>query len=175
MVDLCCGEGRLSRALTTAGHEVVGLDASAALVAAARAAAPDIPVVHADAAAAPLASGCADVVVAFMCLHDLDDPEQAFREARRITRGGGRLVVALLDPRISAGLTGGVHDATYEKTVRRRGLEQTYRGAHRSLAWYLDRAREVGFELLVRDDAVGPDGSRNFVDLVLVASAPARG
>ncbi|HSP71047.1 MAG TPA: class I SAM-dependent methyltransferase [Gaiellaceae bacterium] len=73
-VDLGCGEGRLSRDLKALRHRVVGVDASGTMVAAAREADPEIEVHCADAAALPLADGCADLVVAFMSLQDVDDP-----------------------------------------------------------------------------------------------------
>lgn len=170
VVDLCCGEGRLSRALSAAGHRVIGLDASGPLVAAARTASPQVPVLQADVTTLPLVSACADTAVMFMCLHDLDDPRAAFREARRVLRDGGRLVVAMLHPMTSRRLTGGEHDATFELTVQRRGRTHTYRGAHRDLSWYLEGAWEAGLTPVRRDDPTGPDGSSNFVDIVLERS-----
>src|SRR4051794_40591712 len=72
-VDVGCGEGRLARDLRARGHTVVAVDASPTLVALAREAEPAMDVRLADAAALPLADGAADLVVAFMSLHDMDD------------------------------------------------------------------------------------------------------
>src|SRR5919108_881746 len=69
-LDLGCGEGRLARDLKALGHEVVGLDASPTLVAAAREADPELEVHVADAARLPFADAAFDLVVAFMSLQD---------------------------------------------------------------------------------------------------------
>jgi SAM-dependent methyltransferase len=72
-IDIGCGEGRLTRHLKCLGHIIAGIDASPSLAAAARAADPSMAIIRADAAALPLADGCADLVVAFMSLHDIDE------------------------------------------------------------------------------------------------------
>lgn len=63
-LDVGCGEGRLSRELARLGHRVISLDAAPTLVRAARDADDAIPVIRADAAALPVSSGVADLVVA---------------------------------------------------------------------------------------------------------------
>jgi SAM-dependent methyltransferase len=65
-VDIGCGEGRLTRHLKSLGHDVVGIDASPSLVAAARALDPLMDVRLADAAALPLEDASVDLAVAFM-------------------------------------------------------------------------------------------------------------
>src|ERR1051325_4197558 len=65
-LDLACGEGRLSRDLERLGHEVVGVDRSPAMLAAAREAGPDIETHLADAASLPFADESFDLAVAFM-------------------------------------------------------------------------------------------------------------
>src|SRR5262245_10841441 len=52
-LDVGCGEGRVARSLNELGHQVVGIDSSPALVAAAREADPGFDVQVADAAAMP--------------------------------------------------------------------------------------------------------------------------
>ncbi len=102
-IDVGSGEGRLGRDLTRRGHLVVAVDGSLTL---ARACAahplPQLTVV-ADAARLPLKSCIADLVVAFMSLHDIDDYQSAVREASRILRVPGRLCLALVHPINSAG------------------------------------------------------------------------
>jgi SAM-dependent methyltransferase len=49
----------------------------------------------ADAARLPFAGESADLVIAFMCLHDFDDMSAAVAEAARILTPGGRFAVAL--------------------------------------------------------------------------------
>jgi SAM-dependent methyltransferase len=54
-LDLGCGEGRLSRDLKALGHDVVGVDASPTMLAAAREADPELKTHLADVAALPFA------------------------------------------------------------------------------------------------------------------------
>ena len=53
-LDLGCGEGRFARDLAARGYDVVGVDASPTMLAAAREAAPELELHLADAAALPL-------------------------------------------------------------------------------------------------------------------------
>jgi ubiquinone/menaquinone biosynthesis C-methylase UbiE len=55
------------------GHSVVGVDASPAMLAAAREADPEIETHVANAAALPFADGSFDCVIAFMSLQDVDE------------------------------------------------------------------------------------------------------
>jgi ubiquinone/menaquinone biosynthesis C-methylase UbiE len=83
-LDVGCGEGRLARDLQALGHRVVAVDASPSMVAAAREADPEGEYELANGAELPFADGSADLVVAFMSLQDMDDPEGAVREASRV-------------------------------------------------------------------------------------------
>src|SRR5581483_7081193 len=93
-----------SRDLKRLGHEVVGVDLSPTMVAAAREADPSIEVHEADAAALPFAVAAFDLVLAFMSLQDVEDLDGALREAARVLEPGGRLCLAILHPLASAGL-----------------------------------------------------------------------
>ena len=97
-LDLGCGEGRLSRDLKRLGHDIVGIDGSPTMVAAARDADAEIEVQLADAAALPFADGEFDLVVAFMSLQDIDDFAGAVRESARVLEAGGRLCLAIVHP-----------------------------------------------------------------------------
>ena len=79
VVDVGCGEGRLARDLKRLGFEVIGVDGSPTLVAAAGEADPDGDYRVADAAALPLADASAELVTAFMSLQDVDDIDGALR------------------------------------------------------------------------------------------------
>jgi len=87
-LDLGCGEGRVGLALTRLGHRVVGVDSSPAMVTLAR---ERHEAVVADAADLPFEDGAFDLVVAYMSVMNLDDPEAAVREAARVLARGGRL------------------------------------------------------------------------------------
>jgi SAM-dependent methyltransferase len=173
-LDLGCGEGRLSRDLKALGHEVVGLDASATMLAAAREADPSIETHLADAAALPFGDGAFDCVIAFMCLHDIDDFAATIRESARVLEPAGRLCLAIVHPLNSAGrfdsddpaspfvIAGSYLDRfRYEDSIERDGLEMTFVSDHRPLQDYVDALADAG--LLVerlREPAV-PDGGKS--------------
>jgi SAM-dependent methyltransferase len=156
-LDLGCGEGRLARHLKTLGHAVVGVDASAALVAAAREADPELEAHVADAAALPFADAEFDLVVAFMSLQDVDDLGAAVREAARVLDDGGRLCLAIVHPLNSAGafdakepdsafvIDGSYLDVSYyADELERDGLEMTFTSAHRPLEVYTEALADAG-------------------------------
>ncbi|MBZ5736774.1 class I SAM-dependent methyltransferase [Nocardioides mangrovi] len=147
-LDLGSGEGRLSRELAALGHRVVGLDRSPTLARAARDAA-DLPVALADAAAVPFADGAFDLVVACMVLHDVDDLAATGAEIARVLRPGGRLVVAIVHPFITARddeLSGTdefrvgrpyLAPRRFADRAERDGLAMTFESVHRPLSAYV--------------------------------------
>jgi SAM-dependent methyltransferase len=167
-VDVGCGEGRLSRALKAAGHNVVGVDCSATLVAAAREAEPLIPVYLADAAMLPLADGEADLALAFMSLQDIDDMEGAVRELARVLTAGGCLRVAIVHPINSAGrfssdapdspfvVEGSYLDVhRYTRRLERDELTMTFHSEHSPLERYAKALERNGLLIeALREPAV---------------------
>lgn len=156
-LDLGCGEGRLARDLKALGHEVVGVDASAAMVAAAREADVEMELHLADAATLPFPTGAFDCVVAFMSLQDVDDHEGAIREAARVLGAGGRLCLAVVHPLGSAGRFDGTEATSpfviegsyldpsyYADNIVRDGLEITFVSAHRPLEAYTEALTRAG-------------------------------
>ena len=195
-LDLGAGEGRMGRALTAAAHRVLGLDASPTLTR--LAATHDQPVesVVADLAALPLRTGCADLAVACMSLQDVDDLDGAVREAGRVLRPGGRLVLAIVHPINSAGrfaesspdapfvITGSYFDSfRYSDHVERAGYTMTFHSVHHSLERYSRALEEAGFQIealreppwLDAQDGASPEGwDRIPCFCFLRAVAPAR-
>jgi len=101
ILDLCCGQGVLSRMLAGAGAQVVGVDASSALVSAARARGGGAGLEYAVADArnlGPMADGRFDAAVCLMAVHDLDDVEAAIGGMARALRPGGQAVVIMMHP-----------------------------------------------------------------------------
>lgn len=105
VADLGCGTGSLSVLVAGAGHDVLGVDLSPAMIALARtkAAAAGLAVGLAvgDAARPPLAPGSLDVVVARHVLWAFDDPAAALARWVDLLAPGGRLL--LVEGRWSTG------------------------------------------------------------------------
>jgi SAM-dependent methyltransferase len=99
-LDLGCGEGRVGAELERRGHRVIGVDSSPAMVALAR---ERHEALVGDACALPFEDGAFDLVVAYMSVMNLDDPEGGIREAARVLEPGGRLCVAVVHPIDGAG------------------------------------------------------------------------
>jgi SAM-dependent methyltransferase len=159
-LDVGCGEGRLARDLKALGHRVVAVDAAPSMVAYAREADPDGEYLVANGAELPFADGSADLVVAFMSLQDMDDPEGAVREAWRVLEPGGRFCLALVHPVNSAGKFASdeedadfvIRDSYFERrryvdTIEKDGLVMTFTSDHRPLEGWLRPLAETGFLL----------------------------
>jgi SAM-dependent methyltransferase len=172
-VDAGCGEGRLTRDLTALGHRVLAVDAAPTMVRHAREADPAGEYLVADAAELPLADVSADLVVAFMSLQDMDDPEAAVREAWRVLESGGRFCIALVHPLNSAGkfdstepdaafvISGSYRERQrYVETVERDGLGMTFTSDHRSLEGWLRPVADAGFLVEAVREVYAPDEAR---------------
>ncbi len=96
VVELGIGTGVIAAGLRRHGHTVTGVDLSDAMM---RAALERLgPVVaRADADVLPFATGALDTVVLVWVLQLVDDPTATMREAARVVRRGGRMVVIAAD------------------------------------------------------------------------------
>lgn len=113
VLDLGTGTGTLARGLARRGCEVVGLDPSAALLGEAKrldSEAGDVRIgyIQGRAEDTGLREAAFDAVTAGQCWHWFDRP-RASREARRVLRPAGRLVIAHFD---CLPLPGSVMEAT---------------------------------------------------------------
>lgn len=183
VVDLGCGEGRLPRDLRRLGYQVIGIDPSASLIAAAREADPTGDYRIADAVAVPLADASADVVTAFMTPQDIDDLDGAMSEAFRLLTPGGWLRTASVHPINSAGrfvgATSGRNarepDATFEISgsyfdqrryrdeIIRDDLPMAFTSVHRALEDLAGAILRAGFlidRVVEVPDTNAPPGSR---------------
>jgi len=102
-VDLGAGEGRLTAELARAGHRVVAIDSSPAMVSRAVQRADVGRALVGDASRLPLPDSVADLAVAFMSLQDMDDLATAVAEGARVLCPGGRFCLAVAHPVRSAG------------------------------------------------------------------------
>ncbi|MBF4998201.1 class I SAM-dependent methyltransferase [Nocardia sp. BSTN01] len=103
ILDAGCGEGCLTRELTTRGAGFVhGVDTCAEFVAAAASHPAHDPARarfrQADVAALPLPDDSVDLVVANRLPHGLSDPGRRFVEFARVVRPAGRLVMMTMHP-----------------------------------------------------------------------------
>ncbi|WP_418771541.1 class I SAM-dependent methyltransferase [Halobacterium yunchengense] len=101
VLDVGGGTGRAARALArdtaeTDGKDVTVVDASGEMLAGARDR--GLPVVRGDAGRLPFADGSVDAVVVVDALHHFPDRDAAVRDAARVLRPGGVLVVRDFDP-----------------------------------------------------------------------------
>lgn len=93
ILDLGCGDGQLSARLEASGAQVTGVDASAEMVAAARAR--GIAAEQAAAERLPFAEGSFDAVFSNAVLHWVRDQDAMMDEVRRVLRPGGRFVAEM--------------------------------------------------------------------------------
>jgi ArsR family transcriptional regulator len=96
VADLGCGTGALATELAPHVRKIVAVDQSAAMLRTARkvlAAHGNVEIHEAPLEALPLPDQSCDAAIASLALAYLDDPTPALREALRILRPAGRLVV----------------------------------------------------------------------------------
>ena len=94
-LDVGCGTGALAHVLAPLVGEVVGVDSSEEYLAAAREDAPaGCTFVRGDAEALPFPYGDFDLVGCLRVLHHVPRPELVVSELARVTRPGGRILLA---------------------------------------------------------------------------------
>ncbi len=101
IADLGCGTAPLVALLAPHVKQVIGVDNSAAMLKAAKARVGDFSNVdlrRGDLAALPIDDGAVDAAMLVLALTYVADPATAVREAARITRKGGRVVIVDLLP-----------------------------------------------------------------------------
>jgi SAM-dependent methyltransferase len=118
VLDLGCGDGRLTLELQRAGAAVIGCDLSAEQVAAARTLGLEVQV--ADAAALPYPDASFDAVLSNAALHWMPAPEPVLAEVARVLRPGGRFVAEMGAAGNVAAIVGALASA-----LAQRGLDVT--------------------------------------------------
>ena len=94
LLDVGCGSGVALALAAKRGANVTGIDASAALLDAARGRAPEATLDEGDLEELPYGPGAFDVVTAFNSVQYAADPIAALREMKRVAAPGGQVAVA---------------------------------------------------------------------------------
>ncbi|MBI4497758.1 MAG: class I SAM-dependent methyltransferase [Chloroflexi bacterium] len=177
VLDLACGNGYLARRLARQGAQVTAVDASAPIIARARAREQQEPLgitYHvADAVhLGILADGSFDAVLCNMGLMDIADAEGAIREVGRVLRPQGRFIASLCHPcfdleTASAWVVekAGPTTTVWRKVSRYRevfeeqctwnvgpGAVWRTRIYHRPLSWYVRALRAAGLLLAALEE-----------------------
>jgi trans-aconitate methyltransferase len=126
ILDLGCGDGVLTAKLAESGAQVVGVDASPELVAAARARGVQAEVVDGHALAYDNAF---DAVFSNAALHWMRQPEDVLHGVRRALRPGGRFVAEM-----------GGHGNVAAITTALRAAIRLHGEAEPAFAWYFPTA-----------------------------------
>jgi SAM-dependent methyltransferase len=124
ILDLGCGDGRLTLEAAAGGARLTGVDLSPDLAVSARARGLDVQV--ADAAALPYPDASFDAVLSNAALHWMTEPEPVLGEVARVLKPGGRLVGEMGGAGNVAGIVGAIANA-----LAQRGVELT-----RAYPWY---------------------------------------
>jgi SAM-dependent methyltransferase/DNA-binding transcriptional ArsR family regulator len=104
VVDLGCGPGEVLELLAPFAARVTGIDREPSMLAAARnrlAAHSNVALHEALLERLPLPDASADIALLVLVLHHLAAPDAALREAARILRDDGRLIVVDMQPHTS--------------------------------------------------------------------------
>lgn len=171
VLEIGCGEGRVTRALAKRSDAAFAIDTSPTLLADAIEADTHSRYVLGDATMLPFRAESFDTVVAYNSLMDLNDMAQGIAEAARVLKHDGRFCVCVLHPLQDAGrfasddggatfiLADYLQARRYEERFERNGLEMTFSSWHYPLADY-SRALESAGLLIERLEEPLPDLSK---------------
>ena len=121
-LDAACGTGRHAAYLASLGYDVVGIDATPAMLEVARTTAASVRFEVGELESIPLDSASVDLAVCALALTHLPDPGPAIEELARVVRPGGHVVVSDVHP---FSVTLGAH-GRYRQSEGGRGLVRNY-------------------------------------------------
>ncbi|WP_329004971.1 class I SAM-dependent methyltransferase [Kribbella sp. NBC_00709] len=154
VVDLGCGEGGLAVRLAAGGAEVVAVDASERMLAAAERH-PRVRYVRADLADFNLPAGSAELVVSSMALHYVEDFEGLVARVAGWLTLGGAFVFTIEHPVMTAPMVAGdcvVDDYADEGRRERTWFVDRVVKYHRTIGSMVATLRRHGFRLELVDE-----------------------
>ncbi|WP_208348201.1 class I SAM-dependent methyltransferase [Pseudaestuariivita rosea] len=174
MLDVGCGEGRFCRMMAAQGVATVGIDPTAELLQAAKAADPGGDYKLAGAEALPFDDGSFPLVVSYLTLIDIADARTGLSEMVRVLAPGGRLLIANLTGYCTASQIkdGGwkrAEDGSVTMTMDRYLEEHSHwaewrgiriRNWHRPAAFYMQNLLDLGMQLTFFDEPPSQDPVR---------------
>lgn len=140
-LDAACGTGRHAAYLAGLGHRVIGVDASAEMLAVAAGKVAGADFHRAELTSMPVPDGSVDLVVCALALCHVPDLAPVFAEFARVLRPGGHLVIS--DPHVLLSYL----RPTLPRTPGPDGRPTTFTEYHRQLSDYLAAALPVGFQV----------------------------
>jgi SAM-dependent methyltransferase len=159
-LDLGCGEGRIARELKACGYRVAALDPVGEFVRAAREARSADNYVVASGVNLPFQDASFDLVMAYNVIMDVDDVRGTIKEARRILRRTGVLVICIVHPFSDRGRFASTESMSpfviqdnyfceqpFEGTEERDGLQMHFAGWSRPLESYAAALEGAGFAI----------------------------
>ena len=169
-LDAACGTGRHAAELARLGHDVIGVDATEAMLAVAREKVPAADLRTGRLEALPVDDASVDVLTCALALTHVPDLEPVMREFARVLKPGGQAVLSDMHP--VATMLGGI--AAFPGADLTQGIPYV-RNLHHPVSDYLAAFRAAGLTVLdcvepkVDEDVVRaqpsflaiPDGTRH--------------
>jgi ubiquinone/menaquinone biosynthesis C-methylase UbiE len=148
-LDAACGTGRHAAILAELGHRVIGVDATEAMLAVARAKVPSAEFRSGRLEALPIDDSTVDVLTCALALEHVQDMEPVFKEFARVLRPGGQAVISDTHP--VSRIMGGV--AAFTAEDGRRGLPYVA-GYQHQISDYTRAFLAAGFTLRACIEAI---------------------
>ena len=157
VLEVGCGEGRVTRDLKARGYQVVSIDGAPTMVELSRAADPEGTYLVADAGTLPFEDQSFDLVVAYNVLMDVDDLPGVVREIARVLAPDGRFAACVTHPLADAGrfadrsadapfvIEGSyLGSRVFEAVFRRNGVDMPFAGWAHPLEAYFQAFEQAG-------------------------------
>ncbi len=160
ILDVGCGEGYVSRYISSISHDVIGIDNSPEFVKSAKKYSKDSEnYLVGDVQNLPFSKDSFDVVIANMLLMELQTPNKAISEVSRILKPKGKFIFQILHP--SRGLMNNDKSDyfTNSKQVKKYlvdGLESPFKSIryHHPFSFYTKSLQDNGFVIYHLDEPV---------------------